>query len=75
MSLVKCRFIMFVVGCSIVYAVEAASLHPAKCLNIVDHKGRLNFNCDADFVMLSEDLHVKSTWIAGECVYRAKSQQ
>lgn len=57
--------------CSIVFAVEAASLHPAKCLNIASRKGTLDFGADADFVMLGNDLRVWSTWIAGKCVYRA----
>lgn len=56
--------------CSIVYAIEAATLHPARCLKIDHCKGRLDFGCDADFVMLTDDLEVKSTWIAGECVFR-----
>lgn len=61
--------------CSIVYALEAASLHPAKCLNIDHVKGTLNFGCDADFVLLDNELNVKSTWIAGECVYNEKNGQ
>lgn len=47
------------------------TLNPAKCLGIDEHKGTLNFNADADFVFLSEDLTVKSTWIAGQCVYNS----
>lgn len=52
------------------YALEAASLHPARCLNIEKIKGTLNYGADADFVMLDMELHVLSTWIAGECVYQ-----
>lgn len=63
------NFISILVDCSIVYAVEAASLHPAQCLNIADRKGTLNFGADADFVMLDDNLHVQSTWIAGNRVY------
>lgn len=55
--------------CSIVYALEAASLHPALCLNIEKSKGTLNYGADADFLMLGRDLSIWSTWIAGECVY------
>lgn len=61
--------------CSTVYALEAASLHPAKCIKITEEKGSLNYGCDADFVFLGEDLNVWSTWIAGECVYRCDSIQ
>ncbi len=57
--------------CPLEYALEAASLHPAKCLCISDRKGTLNFECDADFVLLDDNLRVHSTWIAGNCVYEA----
>lgn len=56
-------------SCSTVYALEAASLHPAKCLGIESRKGTLNYGGDADLVFLDDKLMVKSTWIAGECVY------
>ncbi|KAL3265656.1 hypothetical protein HHI36_009860 [Cryptolaemus montrouzieri] len=55
--------------CSKVFALEAASYHPAKVLGIEKTKGTLDFGADADFIMLNDDLHVQSTWIAGEKVY------
>lgn len=58
-------------GCSLVYALEAASLHPAKCLKLDKQIGMLDFGADADFVFLSDNLIVQSTWIAGDCVYKA----
>lgn len=57
--------------CSIVYAIEAATLHPAKCLKIESQKGTLEFGSDADMVILNDDLTIRSTWIAGKCLYRA----
>ncbi|RZB39992.1 N-acetylglucosamine-6-phosphate deacetylase [Asbolus verrucosus] len=57
-------------GCSLEYALEAASLHPAKALGIENVKGTLNFGADADFIIFDDDLQLKSTWIAGECVYK-----
>lgn len=57
-------------GCSTVYALEAATLHPAKCLGVEKTKGTLDFKSDADFVMLDDELRVLSTWIGGECVYK-----
>jgi len=57
-------------GCSVVQALEAATLHPAKSLNIDKKKGTLNFGSDADFVFLDGKLNVLSTWIASKCVYR-----
>lgn len=59
------------VDCSIEYALEAASLHPARCIGIEKRKGTLDYGADADFVLLNDELSVQSTWIAGECVYRA----
>ncbi|GJQ75095.1 hypothetical protein Trydic_g9707 [Trypoxylus dichotomus] len=56
-------------GCSTEYALEAASLHPAQVLGISHQKGTLNFEADADFILLNDDLDVLETWIAGECVH------
>ncbi|KAI4463780.1 n-acetylglucosamine-6-phosphate deacetylase [Holotrichia oblita] len=56
-------------GCSVEYALEAASLHPAKVLGMSDKKGTLNFEADADFILLNDDLDVLETWISGERVY------
>lgn len=57
-------------GCSVAYALEAASLHPARVLGIEHSKGTLNYGADADFILLDNDLQVVSTWIAGERVYK-----
>jgi N-acetylglucosamine-6-phosphate deacetylase len=59
----------FLLGCSREYVLEAASLHPARALGIENVKGTLDFGADADFVMLSDDLELESTWIAGKRVY------
>lgn len=56
-------------GCTIVEALEAATLHPARTLGIDSYKGVLNFEADADFILLDEKLELLSTWISGECVY------
>ena len=61
--------IYFSVGCSIVEALEAATLHPATTLGIENTKGVLNYGADADIVMLNKDLELLSTWISGECVH------
>ncbi|KAK0088503.1 hypothetical protein PV325_011804 [Microctonus aethiopoides] len=63
------RYFKDATGCSIVHALEAATLHPARVIGIQSRKGVLDFGADADFVMLSDDLMVLSTWIAGNCVY------
>lgn len=62
-------FGVFFPGCSIVEALEAATLHPAQALEIESDKGVLDFGAEADLVFLDDDLQVLSTWIAGNCVY------
>ncbi|NXW82360.1 NAGA deacetylase, partial [Alopecoenas beccarii] len=57
-------------GCSVETALEAASLHPAQLLGIEHKKGTLNYDSDADFLMLNDDLYVQATYIAGEEVWR-----
>ncbi|XP_053690738.1 N-acetylglucosamine-6-phosphate deacetylase [Sabethes cyaneus] len=63
------RFFQKASNCSIEYALEAASLHPARCLGIDKQKGTLKYDSDADFVLLDDSLNVLSTWIAGDCVF------
>lgn len=60
---------MFDADCTVVEALEAATLHPARTLGIDSDKGVLNFGADADFILLDEKLELLSTWISGECVY------
>jgi N-acetylglucosamine-6-phosphate deacetylase len=52
-------------------AVRMASINPAEAIGVADRKGRLQPGYDADFVMLSEDYRMKSTWIGGERVFEA----
>ncbi|XP_034239717.1 N-acetylglucosamine-6-phosphate deacetylase [Thrips palmi] len=59
-------------GCSTVEAIEAATLHPARVLGLEKKIGTLAYGADADFVMLnSKNLSLKSTWIAGNCVFKS----
>ena len=55
-------------------ALEAASLHPATALGITDRKGTLGYGSDADFVLLSDDVFVRATYIAGRQVFSAPGQ-
>ena len=55
--------------CGHVHALEAATLHPAQLLDITESKGTLDYLTDADFILLGDSLHVKATYIAGECVW------
>jgi N-acetylglucosamine-6-phosphate deacetylase len=56
-------------GCSLVEAVEAATLKPARVLGIEDKKGTLNTGADADFIVLDDDLQVQATYINGELAW------
>lgn len=50
---------------SLLEAIRAASLIPARAAGISDRKGRLAAGYDADLVLLSEDLAVRSVWCRG----------
>ncbi|KAG8200805.1 hypothetical protein JTE90_006386 [Oedothorax gibbosus] len=68
------RFLLESVGCSLVNALECATLHPAQVMGITEMKGTLDFGTDADFVMLDQDLQVQDTYIGGECVWSKADQ-
>ena len=56
-------------NCSLVEAIEAATLHPAQMLGIDHRKGTLNAGADADFVFLDDssgEVYVKRVFVAGE---------
>ncbi|ORY04896.1 putative N-acetylglucosamine-6-phosphate deacetylase [Basidiobolus meristosporus CBS 931.73] len=53
-------------GCSIVEAIEAATLHPAQALNITHKKGTFNAGADADILFLDDELNVERVFVAGE---------
>ncbi len=57
--------------CSMVEALESATLHPAELLNITDRKGTLGYASDADFLLLSDDLDLVQTYIAGQRVWNS----
>ena len=60
--------------CSLVEALEAASLHPAQAIGMENTKGTLKVGADADFIMIDrkdQEIELISTWIAGKCVYKA----
>ena len=55
-------------GCSTAEALTAASLHPAQVLGL-DRKGSLSHGSDADMVLLTSNLEVDATCIAGQVVW------
>lgn len=65
------RFVHRILGLPLEEAIRMASAYPADAMGIASHKGRLLPGTDADFVLLTPDLHLKSTWIGGELVHSA----
>ncbi|WP_331372852.1 N-acetylglucosamine-6-phosphate deacetylase [Sinorhizobium chiapasense] len=65
------RFVHEKLGLPIEEAVRMASAYPADVMGIASHKGRLLPGTDADFVLLTPELGMRSTWIAGEQVFSA----
>lgn len=58
--------------CTVVEALEAATLHPAQTLGIQHKKGTLNPGADADLVFLDDDLQVKRVFVGGKEVKLTK---
>lgn len=57
-------------NCTLIQAIECASLKPAKLLGIDSYKGTLNVGADADFIILDEDLFVQACYIAGKLAFK-----
>ncbi|MDD4961823.1 MAG: N-acetylglucosamine-6-phosphate deacetylase, partial [Candidatus Marinimicrobia bacterium] len=47
-------------GCSLQDAVAAASTNPARCMGIDGRKGRISPGCDADLLLIGEDLKLQT---------------
>ncbi len=56
-------------GCTLAEALPTVTSTPANLLNL-PHKGRIAPHCDADLVLLTPDLQVHTTFIAGRIVYQ-----
>jgi len=56
---------------SLVEAVQMAALNPARALRLDRRKGSIAPGMDADLVLLTPDLAVRETWVAGRAVYRS----
>jgi len=50
-------------------AIRMATLSPASVIGVADRKGRIAPGYDADLVVLSPELRVEMTFVAGELVY------
>jgi len=56
-------------------AIRMATLNPASVIGLADRKGRIAPGYDADLVVLTPDLHVVMTFVAGEPVYDASASR
>ncbi len=65
------RMLVSSVGVPLHEAIRMASTNPAAAIGLEKRKGALIPGADADFVVLSPELHVLQTYVAGECVYSA----
>ncbi len=62
------RNAVWMLGITVEAAVRFASTNPAQLLGIADRKGAIAVGFDADLVVLSDDLHVERTMVAGAWV-------
>ena len=65
------RFAHEKLGLALEEALRMASAYPADAAGVAARKGRLLPRLDADFVLLTEDLQMASTWIGGKRVFEA----
>jgi N-acetylglucosamine-6-phosphate deacetylase len=68
------RFVHQRIGLPLEEALRMASVYPAQAIK-ADTKGRLLAGYDADFVLLNENLSIRSTWIGGRAVFNAASSE
>jgi N-acetylglucosamine-6-phosphate deacetylase len=66
------RNVVAFAGRPLAEAVRMATLTPARAIGVADHKGSLDPGKDADIVILTRELNVKRTIVAGKVVYSAK---
>lgn len=55
--------------CTLAEALEAASLKPAQLIQAWPAKGTLQIGADADLIVLTDDLQVEATYIAGKLAW------
>jgi N-acetylglucosamine-6-phosphate deacetylase len=60
------KFVHRTVGVPLDETLRMASLYPAQALGVASTHGHLNRGARADFVVLSDDLDIRSTWIGGQ---------
>lgn len=57
-------------GIELPQAIRMVSANPARVLGLESRKGKIVEGYDADLVLMSKNLEVEQTFVAGECRYR-----
>ena len=65
------RNLMTFTGCSLEEALTCLTTTPAELLSMGETNGQIAPGFQADLVLVSPDLQVIQTWVAGESVYKA----
>jgi len=66
------RNMVRLVGIPLPWALQMASLNPARALGLDTHKGSLEVGKDADLVVIDEDINIYLTMVQGRIVYQAE---
>jgi len=69
------RNMVKLVGIPLPWAIQMASLNPARALGLDAHKGSLEVGKDADLIVIDEDVNVYLTMVRGRVVYQPTGQQ
>ncbi len=59
------------IGIELGESLRMAAFYPAEAMGIAERYGHLRRGARADMVLLSDDLEVRTTWVAGEEVFTA----
>lgn len=69
------RNMVKLVGIPLPWAIQMASLNPARALGLDTHKGSLEVGKDADLIIMDEDVNIYLTMARGRIVYDSTRQQ
>ena len=69
------RNMVTLVGIPLPWAIQMASLNPARAVGLDAYKGSLEVGKDADLIVIDEDITVYLTMVRGQVVYRAEEPE
>ena len=68
------RNLIAAAGCTLAEALPMVTTTPARAIGLGHARGRIAEGCIADMVLLTPDLHVRTTIVEGDVVYGAAEQ-